>query len=138
FFLDAGTDIVSACRQMAAAGVTDVLVQDGGRLGIFTTTNLRDVLLMDRPPEAIALREVAGFPAVTIERGAELFEAMILMLRHRVHRLVVCDRGQVAGVLRQLDLMGFLANHSHLIALEAAEAASVADLKHAADQIAPL
>ena len=142
FFLDGATDIVSACRQMAAAGVTDVLVRGGGtgaeRLGIFTTTNLRDVLLMDRPPDAVALHEIAAFPAVTVERGAELFEAMILMLRHRVHRLVVCDRGQVAGVLRQLDLMGFLANHSHLIALEAAEAGSVPALKHAADQIAPL
>ena len=97
-------------------------MRDGDRLGVFTTTNLRDVLLMDRPPAAIRVDEIASFPAVSIPIGDDLFQAMILMLRHRVHRLVVRDdAGAVAGVLSQLDLMGFVANHSHLIAVEAAE-----------------
>lgn len=138
FFLDGDSDIVAVCRAMAAAGRNDALVRDGARLGMFTTTNLRDVLLRDRPPGQITLREAAVFPAVTLSRDAELIEAMIVMLRHRVHRVVVMDGDRIAGVLTQLDLMGYVANHSHLIAVEAAQAGSVADLKRAADRIAPM
>lgn len=139
YFVDGATDLVTLCRELAARDIGDALVRDGDRLGIFTTTNLRDVLLMDRPPAAIRVDEIASFPAVSVPIGDDLFQAMILMLRHRVHRLVVRDdAGAVAGVLSQLDLMGFVANHSHLIAVEAAEAASIPELKAAADQIEPL
>ena len=47
---------------------------------------------------------------------------MILMLRHRIHRVVVREGDAVVGVLSQLDLMAFVASHSHLIALQAAQA----------------
>ena len=43
--LDGGTDLVSLCRALSARGVTEALVRDGDRLGIFTTTDLRDALL---------------------------------------------------------------------------------------------
>ncbi|MBB1491782.1 CBS domain-containing protein [Paracoccus sp. MC1862] len=138
FFVDGDTDIVTLCRLMAENGVTDALVRDGAGIGIFTTTNLRDVLLMDRPPAAIPVREVASFPAVSVPLDAELIEAMILMLRHRVHRVAVHEGRKIVGVLGQLDLMSFVANHSHLIAIQAAQAGTVAELKKAADQIAPL
>ena len=138
YIADGGTDLVSLCRALAERQISDALVRDGDRLGIFTTTNLRDALLMDRPPAELAVREVASFPVVTISIDADLHEAMILMLRHRVHRLAVHDAGGIAGVLSQLDLMGFVANNSHLIAAEAAAAKTVAELKHAADQIEPL
>ena len=138
FFVEGSIDIVSLCRRMADNGITDALVRDGARLGIFTTTNLRDVLLMDRPPERIPVREAASFPAISVPLDAELFEAMILMLRHRVHRVVVRDGDRVVGVLGQLDLMSFVANHSHLISVEAAQAGSVPELRRAADRIAPL
>lgn len=138
FVVEGGLDVLTLCRQLAERGLGDALVRDDGRLGVFTTTNLRDVLLLDRPPAAIPVREVASFPAVSVPIDAELLEAMILMLRHRVHRVVVRQGDQVVGVLGQLDLMSFLANHSHLIALAAAQAETVAELKSAADQIAPL
>lgn len=137
------TDLISLCRELAARDISDALVEDGDRIGMFTTTKLRDALLMDRPPAALTAAELASFPIVSISIDADLHEAMILMLRHRVHRLVVRDetrkRGdRIVGVLSQLDLMGFVANNSHLIAAEAAAAETVAQLKHAADQIQPL
>lgn len=138
FYVDASLDIVSLCRAMAEQGIGDALVRDGDRLGIFTTTNLRDVLLMDTPPARLAVRDAASFPTVDVSVDDDLYDAMILMLRHRVHRLVVRDGAEVVGVLGQLDMMGFVAHHSHLIALEAAQAGSVAELKHAADQVSEL
>jgi CBS domain-containing protein len=135
FYVDGALDLVSVCRELSARGLTNALVRDGDRLGMFTTTDLRDALLRDTPPAALAVREVARFDVVEVSPDAELFEALWLMVRHRVHRLLVRDGGQVIGVLGQLDLVSFVANHSHLIGLQIDDAASVHELKAAAARI---
>jgi CBS domain-containing protein len=135
FYVDGATDLVSLCRELSARGLTQALVRDGDRLGIFTTTDLRDALLRPVPPALLPVREVARFDLVEIDADAELFEALWLMVRHRVHRLVVRDGGAVLGVLGQLDLVSFVANHSHIIAQQVDEAGSVAELGAAAARI---
>ena len=139
FYVDGELDLVSVCRELAAHALTHALVResrDGAeRLGIFTTTDLRDALLRPEPPASLAVREVARFDLVEVQADAELFEALWLMVRHRVHRLVVRDGDAVLGVLSQLDLVSFVANHSHIIALQIDDAASVAELKAAAERV---
>ena len=139
FYVDGAQDLVSVCRELAARGLTHALVQDHQagveRLGIFTTTDLRDALLLDQPPAQLAVREVAHFELIEVQADSEVFEALWLMVRHRVHRLLVRDGSEVLGVLGQLDLVSFVANHSHLIAVQIDEAASVAELKEAAARI---
>lgn len=136
FYVDGGLDLVSVCRLLSQQGLTNALVQDrsdgGQRLGIFTTTDLRDALLRDTPPAALAVRDVARFDLIEVHPDAELFEALWLMVRQRVHRLLVREGDTVLGVLGQLDLVSFVANHSHIVALQIDEAASIADLKAAA------
>ncbi len=134
-FVDGAADLVTVCRDLSQHGRTGALVRDGERLGIFTTTDLRDALLRGQPPEQIAVRDVAIFDPLSVSADAELFEALILMLRHGFHRVVVREGEAIVGVLTQLDLMSFVANHSHLIALEAEQAATVAELGAAARQI---
>ena len=130
--VDGALDLVSVCRQLSERHATHTLVQDGERLGIFTTTDLRDALLRDVPPQALAVRDVARFELVEVQADAEIFEALWLMVRHRVHRLLVRDGKQVLGVLGQLDLVSFVANHSHIIAQQIDDAASVDELRDAA------
>jgi CBS domain-containing protein len=135
FYVDGALDLVSVCRLLHEQGVTNALVRDGGRLGIFTTTDLRDALLRGVPPDALAVREAATFDVIEIHPDAELFEALWLMVRHRVHRLLVRDGDEVLGLLGQLDLVSFVANHSHIVALQIDDAATLADLKAAAERV---
>jgi CBS domain-containing protein len=135
FYVDGDTDLVSLCRQLAEHCRTGALVRDGDRLGIFTTTDLRDALLLGVPPEKLPVRDVAIFEPLSVSADAELFDALILMLRHGFHRLIVRDGDEIVGVLTQLDLMAFVANHSQLIALEAEHAATVSELGAAARQV---
>ena len=140
-YVDGGTDLVSVCRDLAQRGLTQALVRDRAadgseRIGIFTTTDLRDALLRERPPQQLAVREVARFGLVSVPAEADLFEALWRMVKHRVHRLVVTDAaGAVVGVLGQLDLVSLVANHSHIAALQIDEAATPADLREAAQRI---
>ena len=59
FYVDGALDLVSVCRALREHGSTHALVRDHAadgseRLGIFTTTDLRDALLRDVPPAAAA------------------------------------------------------------------------------------
>lgn len=131
-FTDGATDLVSLCRELSQRGRNEVLVRDGDRIGIFTTTDLRDALLAEVPPAALAVREIAHFQPLSVSADDRLFDALMLMLRHRIHRVVVREGDEVTGILRQLDLMAFLASHSQLIALQAAHAADIDELGAAA------
>ena len=134
-YVDGALDLVSVCRELQTHKATHALVRDGARLGIFTTTDLRDALLREVPPQALAVRDVARFELVEVRPDAEVFEALWLMVQHRVHRLLVRDGDQVLGVLGQLDLVSFVANHSHLVAQQIEHAAGIDDLAGAAARI---
>ena len=134
-YVDGAADLVSVCRELSQRGLTQALVKDGERLGMFTTTDLRDALLRPVPPAQLPVRDVAQFDIISVDADADLFEALWLMVRHRVHRLVVTDHGAVIGVLGQLDLVSFVARHSHIVALQIDEATNLADLRAAAARI---
>jgi CBS domain-containing protein len=91
------------------------------------------------PPQQLAVREVAHFDLIGVAADADLFEALWLMVRHRVHRLIVRDgeapTRRCIGVLGQLDLVSFVANHSHIVALQIDDASTVAELGLAAERI---
>jgi CBS domain-containing protein len=111
-------------------------VRDGERLGIFTATDLRDALLRAEPPAATAVRELARFKLLEVASDAPLVEALWMMVQHRVHRLLVRDAGgTVVGLLHQLDLVNFVADHAMLISLQIDDAGSVAELQQAAARI---
>jgi len=136
FYVDGALDLVSVCRLMFEHKRTSALVRDveAGvpRLGFFTTTDLRDAMLR---PQPLAVREVAHFTLITLPPEAELFDALLTMLRHRVHRILVKQDGEILGVLSQLDLMGFVSNHSHLITLAVDQARTPDELRVAARQV---
>ncbi len=71
FYVDGALDLVSVCALMAEAGQSNALVRDGERIGMFTTTDLRDALLRRPdgsggylPPQAVAVRDVARFELI--------------------------------------------------------------------------
>jgi CBS domain-containing protein len=140
-YVDGAADLVSVCRDLSQRGLTQALVRDRAadgaeRIGIFTTTDLRDALLHPCPPPQLSVREVARFGLVSVPAEADLFEALWLMVKHRVHRLVVTGAdGAVVGVLGQLDLVSLVANHSHMAALQIDEASTLAGLREAARRI---
>jgi CBS domain-containing protein len=139
FYVDGALDLVSVCRLLSEHKITHTLVrdvQDGDeRIGMFTTTDLRDALLHPTPPARLAVREVARFDLITLSPDAELFDALLVMLRHRVHRVLVKDGNAIVGILSQLDLMSFMSNHSHLITLQVEQAHTVDELQVAALQV---
>lgn len=139
--VDAATDIVSVVRLFHVERTTSVLVSGlpQGGLGIFTGTTLQRAILDGRPLERLAVGEFASQPVFTVRADDQLGDALVVLLRARVHRLAVLDaQGQVLGILEALDLFSFLANHSHLITVQIEQAADLQALEQAAAQITRL
>ena len=128
-------DIVTVARLMQAEHSSSVLVRDGVRLGIFTNTGLQRAVVDGQPLERRPVRDLATFPLVSIAPDAPLFDALALMIRHQVHRLVVADGPRIVGLLEQLDLLSFLSNHSYLITVRIVRAQSLDDLRSEAGKI---
>lgn len=159
--VDAGLDIVSVVELFQAQRTTSVLVRGmPGGLGIFTNTSLQRAILDGRPLNELAVGELASSPVVSVRASDSLGDAMALLLRERVHRLVVLedaaagarqngtvpdgvqrnlqDEVRVIGVLEALDLFSFLSNHSHLITVQIERAPDLEALAQAAAQITQL
>ena len=141
--VDAALDVVSVVELFQAQHTTSVLVSGmAGGLGIFTSTTLQRAILDGRALHTLAVGELASCPVVSVRVSDSLGDAMALLMRERVHRLVVLEDaaagGAVRGVLEALDLFSFLANHSHLITVQIERASDLDALARAAAQITQL
>jgi CBS domain-containing protein len=138
-FLDHDADVLSAVRVLHDHRTRCVLVRDTTltppRLGIFTATMLQRAVLKGVPLEQQTVGELAHFPIHTVRPSDQVGDALALLMRHRVHRLVVAEGDEIIGVLEALDVFSFLSNHSHLISVQLESAASIDELAQAANQI---
>jgi CBS domain-containing protein len=146
-FVDADTDIVSVVKLFQEERTTTVLVRDDSckppRLGIFTHTGLQKAILSGAPLDRLPVRELANFSLISVRPHDYLGDALAVMIRNRVHRVVVADvdndgivdSEHIVGVLEALDLFSFMSNHSYLINIQIIESNDLADLAEAAKHI---
>lgn len=137
-FVAADTSLRDCAQLMRARLAHTLLVRDGSRVGVLSRTDLSDaVLLKGMPPDA-PVGPIARYSLITVDRKDLLSSAMFLMTKHRIRRIVVTDRGEIAGVLELPSLLGYLSNDSHFVAVQVQRAASFAELRPAAEAIARL
>jgi CBS domain-containing protein len=138
-FVEMDADVVSVVKVMQAQRTKCVLVRDRNvtpeRVGVFTASTLQRAILNGTPLEQQKIGDLANFQIVAVRPSDQVGDALALLQRHRVHRLVVMDDDHVVGVLEALDLFSFLSNHSHLITVQVEAATDIDGLAQAAAQI---
>ena len=141
-FVDADLSILEVTRQFHALRTATLLVRDAQAeppaLGIFTLTGLQRAILDGTPLDRLAVRGLASFSLIKVRPGDQIGDALAVMIRHKVHRVVVAEGEHIHGVLEALDLFSFLSNHSYLINIQILDALDVASLKAASAQITRL
>ncbi len=142
YVVDGNTDLYSVVEIFHNERATNVLVQDHAngetRLGIFTATSLQKAILAKLPLDNTAVGPLSNYKLITIQASDHLYEALSLMIRHSVHRVVVMDGKEVMGILEQVDLLSFISNSSSLITQKIIQAKSLDDLKVPAEEITDL
>ncbi|MET3447160.1 DUF294 nucleotidyltransferase-like domain-containing protein [Ralstonia sp. 1138] len=137
-FVDADTDVVSVVKLFQAHNTSNVLVRDGRsppRVGIFTRSSLQRAVLQGTPLDRLPVGQMSQFSLITVPASAQIGDALTLMLRHRVHRLVVTHGDEILGLLESLDVFSFLANHSYLLTVQINLAEDLDALAQVAAQI---
>ncbi|MCB1776493.1 MAG: cyclic nucleotide-binding/CBS domain-containing protein [Candidatus Competibacteraceae bacterium] len=130
-FVPAETSIHETALAMKANQTNSVLVKYGDEIGIVTATDLREAAIIQRQSVDDPVGPLATYELISMEPGDFLFNALLRMTHHNVNRLVIRDVKTIHGILEQIDLLSYLSNHSHLVALQIDRARSQEDLKWA-------
>jgi len=132
------TTIYEALQEMKRLEAHVIIVKDSDVEGIVTDTDLREKVLLGDVDVQAAVSSIASFELIDIDVNDFLFNALLLMTHHGIKRIVVKDKGLIVGVLEQLDLLSFFANHSHLIAIQIEKAKNIEDLVPAQNDLKSL
>ena len=99
--------IRSAARLMADRKISSLVIVDDERkpLGIVTDRDLREKVVAAGANVEGPLRDIMTTSLVTIEVGEFCFEALLKMIRHSIHHLLVMDKDVLKGIVSNHDLM---------------------------------
>jgi signal-transduction protein with cAMP-binding, CBS, and nucleotidyltransferase domain len=110
-----GNQTVSeAVKKMEKHGVDSLLVRDEHEIkGIVTYKDvLFDVVSKGKDPTKTTLKEIMRTPLVVIQKDAKIKDAIMLMGKNNVRRLVVFDNKIPIGVISQKTLVGNIAKQA--------------------------
>lgn len=136
----AATTIAEATARLRAQRVDCLLVDDPAHPGpgIVTRTDLLEALALERRPLDAPVGPLASRPLATLDSGEVLFQALVAMTERRIERVVVTERGQVAGVLGMAEVLSHFASHSHLVSLRLERARDIDEIAAAAEGMVEL
>lgn len=121
--------ILDALKQMKELKATCIVVKEDNAYSIVTDTDLREKVLLGTYKVTDAISNIATKNIISIQINDFLFNALVLMTHNAIKRLVVKDDEKIVGILEQLDLLSYFANHSYLISVQIDKADSLDDLK---------
>jgi CBS domain-containing protein len=137
--VEPATTIQETARMMNAAGATAVLVRLAGTLGIVTDRDLRSRVVAAGLSAQEPISAVMTAPAYTIAPdrlgGGVLLEMLDRGFRHFP---VISARGELVGVVEDLDLIAVETRNSFHIRRKIAAANTVEELAAAAAQLHPM
>jgi CBS domain-containing protein len=127
----AETSIHETALAMKVNKTNSVLVRCDNEVGIVTATDLREAAIIQRRSLDAPVGTLATYDLIGMELDDFLFNALLRMTHHNINRLVIREGAAIHGILEQIDLLSYLSNHSHLIALQIERAQSKDELKWA-------
>ncbi len=129
--VNADKPIMDALEEMEKLQTNCILVQDGNTLGIVTDSILRKHILYKNYDKFGPIGPIALSPIISIEHDDFLFNALLSFTKNSIKRIIVKKDDKVIGVLEQLDLLSYFANHTYLVSVQIKKANSLEELKTA-------
>jgi len=129
--------IMDALKQMDVKKSNCIIVRngDGYEYGIVTDSIVRKHVLFEAYDKHAPIGPIAIHPIITIEADDYLFNALLSFTKHSIKRLIVTRDGEIIGILEQLDLLSYFANHTYLVAVQIRKATTIEELKQASSDL---
>ncbi|WP_456393764.1 DUF294 nucleotidyltransferase-like domain-containing protein [Nitratifractor sp.] len=126
------TSLIEALRRSVKMGRSEIIVDDRERgYGIVTDSDIKRMLAEGSFEADAKVGAIARYPLLTMEKEEFLFNAYLTLIRENIRRLGVTERGRLIGVLEQIDILSYFANHSHLITVKIERARNLDELREA-------
>ncbi|WP_324170951.1 putative nucleotidyltransferase substrate binding domain-containing protein [Sulfurimonas sp.] len=127
--VNADTPIMEALHKMEEIKTNCILVKDSDGCGIVTDSILRKHILYNDYDKNGPIGPIALRPIITLEHDDFLFNALLAFTKNSIKRIIITKDGEILGVLEQLDLLSYFANHTYLVAVQIKKATSIEELK---------
>jgi len=135
-FADSTTSIQQAVALMQAHRTSALLVKRGDDIGIFTSRDVREQLMLARRSESTPINEIANYQLISLGPDDLLFNALVIMTQHAIRHVVIRQGAKILGVLEQIDLLNYLSSsHSQLVSIQIDRATSQQGLQEASERI---
>jgi CBS domain-containing protein len=128
-FHDAQRSLHDAAQLLRHARAHTLLIRDGARVGIASRTELGDAVLLHGMLPDDPVGPIAHWEPVTVAADDLLSDAMFLMTKHAIRRLVVTRDGDIVGVLELAALLGHIVNQSHMVSTQIRRATTLDELR---------
>ncbi len=100
--------ISDAAKTMTESKVDSILVfEDDDVIGIVTQKDiLSDVVAKGKDPTKVTVKEIMHKPIISIDKDAKVREAIALMSKHDIRRLIVRNEKRSIGIISQKMIVG--------------------------------
>ena len=100
--------VSDAAKVMTESKVDSILVfEDDDVIGIVTQKDiLSDVVAKGKDPTKITIKEIMHKPIISIDKDAKVKEAIALMSKHDIRRLIVRNEKRPVGIISQKMIVG--------------------------------
>jgi CBS domain-containing protein len=127
--------IKDAIERSIAGDTSTIIVKDNEKYGVVTDSNLKkDVLLVGKELSS-PIGEIAKFPFICVQKDDFLFSVLLLIVKHSIKRVGVLEDGKIVGLLKQIDILSYFANHTHIVSVKIAKAKNIEELKSASEDV---
>ncbi|MCS7137299.1 MAG: CBS domain-containing protein [Candidatus Caldarchaeum sp.] len=101
------TSVYAVARIMAEEEVGSVVVVVGEKpVGIITERDLvRKVLAVGKPPRKTSVVQIMSSPVVVVGENTSIEEAISIMARNRIRRLLVVSGEKLVGIVSVTDIV---------------------------------
>jgi len=111
--IDANLSVSDAAKEMVKAKSDSILVVTNYNIiGIVTQKDiLCEIVAKGKDPTKIAVNEIASKPVIKIHENNKVKEAIQLMKKHDIRRLVVVNNDIPIGIVSQKAVVGNMCEH---------------------------
>ncbi|MDD3009042.1 MAG: putative nucleotidyltransferase substrate binding domain-containing protein [Arcobacter sp.] len=135
--VEENTKLIDAIQKsMEYKTSTIIIKKSSGEYGIITDSLLKVKVLLEGRDLDIPVESIAIFPLLTVNNDDYLFEALTILIKRNIKRIGVTNsKGEMIGILEQIDVLSHFANHSYVVDSKIKKAKNVEDLKSASKDL---
>lgn len=103
----ANTSVRDIALQLVAAGISGLPVadRDGTVIGVVTEHDVVEALVTGKRLDSLKASDIMAKPAITLDVGANLNEAMRIFKEKHIVRVPITAEGKLVGILSRTDAL---------------------------------